>query len=471
MGGRDTSPVLAPVLGRTHLLALGIGAIIGSGVFVAPGLAAARFAGPALTFSLLGSAVACALAGLCYAELAALFPVAGSAYSYTSRVFGRALGWIIGWLLISEYLFAAASLAIGWAGHCGSLLAALGWPLPQSVTGSPLVWDSSGVRLAPHGAFMNVPAVAVLIAAGLVATRNVRISATVNAVLVCTKVGIIVLVIIAGLPFVDPRNWHPFMPPNTGQWGEFGLSGIFRGAAVSFYVYLGFDTVSVAAQEARNPQRDVPFGILGSLIVCTLLFVPFVLVLTGLTSYRTLDVAQPTVVALAAVAPHLVWLQRIVEIGIVVGIFSVLLVVLLALARILYSMSLDGLVPAAFSRVDPRSRTPALATLLATGVAVVIAALLPIALLAQMVSVGALVAFMAASAAVLVLRRQQPNLHRPFRAPWVPFVPIAAVLVCGALLLALPRTTLLWGLLWLSVGLSIYAAYGRKQPLRAAAIS
>jgi APA family basic amino acid/polyamine antiporter len=259
------------------------------------------------------------------------------------------------------------------------------------------------------------------------------------------------------------------MPPNTGQWGEFGLSGVFRGAAVSFYVYLGFDTVSVAAQEARNPQRDVPFGILGTLIVCTLLFVPFVLVLTGLTNYRTLDVAQPTVVALAAVAPHLVWLQRIVEIGIVIGIFSVLLVVLLALARILYSMSLDGLVPAVFSRVDPRSRAPAFATLLATLVAVVIAALLPIALLAQMVSVGALVAFMAASAAVLVLRRRRPDLHRAFRAPWVPVVPIAAVLVCGALLLALPRTTLLWSILWLSVGLSIYAAYGRKQSLRAAA--
>ncbi len=458
----NTAPPLARVLGRMHLLGLGVGAIIGAGIFVVPGLAAARFAGPALVFSLLGSAIACALAGLCYAELSSLFPVAGSAYSYASKIFGRLPGWIIGWLLILEYLFAAAILAVGWSGYFSSLLTTFGWQIPQRLMHSPISVDITGLATL-HDGFVNVPAVAVLLAACFVARRNVQVSAGVNAVLACVKVAIIVLVIVAGSRFVNPRNWHPFIPPNSGHWGEFGVSGIVRGAAVTFYVYLGFDTVSVAAQEARNPQRDVPFGILGSLIVCTVLFIPFVLVITGLTNYRTLDVPQPTAVALAAVAPHLVWLQQVVAVGAVIGIFSVLLVVLMALSRILYSMSLDALVPPIFGRIHPRFRTPAAGTLLVTVVAVAIAALFPINLLAQMVSVGALVAFIAAALSVLVLRRSQPQLTRPFMTPWVPIVPAGAVGVCFCLILALPRATLLCSAAWVLIGFLIYGVYGRKR--------
>jgi APA family basic amino acid/polyamine antiporter len=449
------------VLGKTHLVTLGIGAIIGAGVFVVPGPAAAQFAGPALVVSLLAAAVGCALAGLCYAEMASLFPVAGSAYSYAIRSLGRLTGWIVGWLLVLEYLFAAAILAVGWSGYFTSLLHGFGWNMPNSFIHSPLSTDATGM-LSRGAGVSDLPAVAVLLLAGFVAMRNVKLSATVNAIITVMKVGIILLVIVAALPFVAPTNWHPFVPPNSGRWGEFGFSGIIRGAAITFYVYLGFDTVSVAAQEARNPQRDVPFGIIGSLLTCTVLFVPFVLVLTGLTSYRNLNVPQPTAVALAAVAPHLVWLQVVVEVGAMLGMFSVLMVVLMAEARILYAMSLDGLVPPIFAVIHPRSRTPVAGTLVTTAMACLLAALLPISLLTQMVSVGALVAFISVALGVLVLRRAQPDVVRPFRTPGVPFVPIAAIVICFCLILALPPATWIRSAIWLALGLLIYALYGRK---------
>lgn len=458
-------PQLARVLGRTQLLALGIGAIIGAGVFVVPGPAAAQFAGPALILSLLGSALGCVLAGLCYAELAAMFPVAGSAYAYSAMAFGRLAGWLVGWLLVLEYLLAAAILAVGWSGYFTSFIASFGWHLPQAFTQSRLSTGATGEMGLTAGG-VNVPAVILLLGAGLIALRNVNISATVNSVITFAKVGIIVLVIVAGLPFVSTANWHPFVPPNTGHWGEFGVSGIIRGAAVTFYVYLGFDTVSVAAQEARNPQRDVPFGIVGSIVVCTALFAPFILVLTGLTNYRHLDVAQPMAVALAAVAPHLSWLRIAVEVEAIIGIFSVLLVVLMALARILYAMSSDGLVPPPFGRIHPRFHTPATGTLLTTLVAAALAAVLPISLLAQMVSFGALVAFMSTAAAVLALRRSRPHDLRPFRVPFVPAVPIAAILVCCGLLLALPWATWVRSAAWLLIGISIYLSYGHRASMR-----
>jgi APA family basic amino acid/polyamine antiporter len=252
------------------------------------------------------------------------------------------------------------------------------------------------------------------------------------------------------------------LPPNTGRWGEFGISGVIRGAAVTFYIFLGFDTVSVAAQEARNPQRDVPSGIIGSLLVCTVLFIPFVLVLTGLTNYRNLNVAQPTVVALAAAGPHLVWLQLVVEVGAMIGMFSVLLVVLMAEARVLYAMAQDGLVPPVFGVIHPRSRTPVTGTLIATVLASGIGAVLPISLLTQMVSVGALVAFISVAASVLVLRRTQPKAVRPFRTPGVPLVPVGAIVICGCLILALPPATWVRFGIWLGVGLLVYGMYGRK---------
>jgi APA family basic amino acid/polyamine antiporter len=301
-----------------------------------------------------------------------------------------------------------------------------------------------------------------LSATALIALRNVQFSATINAILACMKVGIVLLVIIAGAWFVNADNWHPFIPPNTGHWGQFGVSGVVRGAAVIFYVYLGFDTVSVAAQEARNPQRDIPFAILGTLLICTGLFAPISLVLTGLTSYHNLNVAEPVAVALQAVSPHLRWLRPIVEGGVLIGMFSVLIVVLMAQSRILYSMALDGLVPRIFGRIHPRFRTPAIGTCIVAAVATVIAALLPISLLQQILSIGALAVFIAVAVSVLALRRSQPSMPRPFRTPLVPTVPVGAIAICGGLMIGLPATTWLSFGLWMALGLVIYFVYGQN---------
>ena len=344
-----TNPQLARVLGRTQLLAIGLGAIIGSGIFVVPGPAAAQFAGPSIVFSFLISAFGCALAGLCYAELAAMYPQAGSAYTYSYHGFGRFIGWLVGWLLILEYLFATAILGVAWSGYFTSLLANLGVHFPQELIRSPVSTDASGAVHIGAG-LIDLPAVAILALTTAIALRNVQLSATVNAVITAFKIAVIVLVIGAGVWFINPDNWMPFVPPNTGVWGEFGWSGVMRGAGVIFFVYLGFDTVSVAAREARNPQRDVPFAIIGSLFVCTILFMPMSLVLTGLTSYTELNVPHPVAVAIAAAGPSLRWLRPIVEVGALVGMTSVLLVVLRAQSRILYAMSQDGLVPP--SRAD-----------------------------------------------------------------------------------------------------------------------
>ncbi|HEX7115114.1 MAG TPA: amino acid permease [Steroidobacter sp.] len=462
MNSPSPEPQLASVLGKSQLLAIGVGAIIGSGIFVVPGPAAAQFAGPAIIFSFLISAVGCTLAGLCYAELAAMFPVSGSAYAYSSRAFGRLIGWIVGWLLILEYLFATAVLGVGWSGYFTSLLTSAGLELPQHLIRSPVSTDVRG-QVHIGAGIADLPAIAILTLAAAVALRNVQLSATVNALITCIKVGVIVLVILFGLRYVDPDNWTPFIPPNTGTWGEFGLSGIIRGAAVTFFVYLGFDTVSVAAQEARNPQRDIPFGIIGSLAVCTALFVPMALVLTGLTSYQNLNVPQPVAVAVAAAGPQLAWLQQFVEIGAMIGMFSVLLVVLMAQARILYSMALDGLVPPIFGRIHPHFRTPVAGTIAVAVIAALMSAFLPISLLGQLVSIGALLAFMAVAAGVLVLRRTMPDAPRPFRTPLVPLVPIGAILVCGYMALGLPTATWMRFGVWLLIGLAIYALYGRAS--------
>lgn len=456
------APQLARVLGRTQLLAIGLGAIIGSGIFVVPGPAAAQFAGPAILFSFLISACGCALAGLCYAELAAMYPQAGSAYTYSYHGFGRFIGWLVGWLLILEYMFATAILGVAWSGYFTSLLANLGIHFPQELMRSPISTDASGAVHVGAG-LVDLPAIAILALATAVALRNVQWSATVNAVITAIKIGVIVLVIVSGIWFIDPANWTPFVPPNTGVWGEFGWSGVMRGAGVIFFVYLGFDTVSVAAQEARNPQRDVPFAIIGSLLLCTVLFMPMSLVLTGLTPYTTLNVPHPVAVAIAAAGPSLQWLRPIVEIGALIGMTSVLLVVLMAQSRILYAMAQDGLVPPSLGRIHPKFRTPFTATIVVAIVAALMAALLPISLLGQLVSLGALTAFVAVAAGVLMLRRTRPDVHRPFRTPFVPLVPIGAIVVCGAMMIGLPAAT--WGrfALWLAVGVVLYLVYGRHN--------
>lgn len=434
---------LRPVLGRWQLISIGVGAIIGSGIFVIPGPAAAQFAGPAITFSFLIAAFGCVLAGLCYAELSAMFPSAGSAYAFSSRAFGRLAGWLVGWLLVLEYLLAAALVAQAAASYLATLV------------GGDVASSRPVVRYL-------LPALLLAVAA-IVAMRGVSLSARAVSWLVAMKVGVIVLVIVVGSQYVKLENLQPFVPENTGVWGEFGWSGVFRAAGIVFYTYLGFDTVSVAAQEARNPQRDIPFALIGSLTICTILFIPMMLVMTGMVDYRALNVANPIAVAIAAAGPGARWLELIVSIGATIGMMSVLIVVLMAQARILYSMAQDGLLPAGLARVSVREGSPKVATIITALLAGLLSTLFPVAALGHMVSVGVLTAFVAVAAALLVCRRKFPDLPRPFRAPWVPVVPIGAMLVCGYMALALPGSTW-WRLgFWLLGGLAIYVFYGARS--------
>ncbi|MDT9600212.1 APC family permease [Sphingosinicella rhizophila] len=438
---------LRPVLGRWQLLSIGIGAIIGSGIFVIPGPAAAQFAGPAIIFSFLIAAFGCVLAGLCYAELAAMFPSAGSAYSFSSRVFGRFVGWLVGWLLILEYLFAAAIVAQAFSGYFAVLLG-------PSVASSPLIVN----LLLP---------VMIMAVAAFIAVRGVDFSATAVSILVAIKVGVILLVIVAGAQYVDPRNWQPFVPANTGVWGEYGWSGVLRAAGIVFYVYLGFDTVAVAAQEARRPQRDVPFALIGSLATCTLLFIPMMLVVTGMVDYRALNVANPIGVAVEAAGPEAGWMVPLVSIGATIGMASVLIVILMAQSRILFAMAQDGLLPASLARLHREKRTPVAATIATAIVACGISLSVPIATLGHMVSIGVLSAFVAVAAAVLVWRRKYPDAQRPFRAPWVPAVPIGAIIVCGYMAFALPGETWLRFGIWMVLGILIYLVYGVRSANKA----
>lgn len=439
----QTADGLRPVLGRWQLLCVGIGAIIGSGIFVIPGPAAAQFAGPGVMISFLIAALGCALAGLCYAELAAMFPSAGSAYVYSSRAFGRAVGWIVGWLLLLEYLFAAAIVAQACAAYALSFFD---------------VEHAAYARVL----MMVLPCI-VLAAVASIAIRGVEQSAGVVATIVVIKVGVIVLVIACGAAFVDADRWTPLVPENTGVWGEYGWSGVLRAAGIVFYTYLGFDTVAVTAQEARHPQRDVPFALLGSLVLCTVLFVAMMLVVTGLVDYRALNVANPVAVAIDAAGESLSWLAPVVEIGAMIGMVSVLLVVLMAQARILFAMSQDGLLPAPFARLHPRWQTPAVGTIVTAAVAALIAALVPVSTLGQMVSIGVLTAFMAVAVAVLVWRRKHPEVPRPFRVPAVPLVSIGAVLVCGYMAAGLPLATWARFVGWLCIGGLIFVLYGRHR--------
>jgi APA family basic amino acid/polyamine antiporter len=433
---------LLPVLGRWQLLGIGIGAIVGSGIFVIPGPAAAHFAGPAIALSFMIAALGCALAGLCYAELAAMFPSAGSAYAFSTRAFGRIVGWLVGWLLILEYLFAAAIVAQSFAAYFAGLFS---------------ISDASTARIV----LASLP-VLVLAATAWLAVRGVKLSAGIVGVIVLIKLGVIALVIAFGARYVHPHLWVPFVPKNTGAWGEYGWSGVVRAAGIVFYTYLGFDTVAVAAQESRCPQRDVPFALIGSLALCTVLFAPMMLIVTGLIDYHALNVANPVAIAFDAAGPQLHWLVRVVQIGATIGMVSVLVVILMAQARILFVMADDGLLPAPLARLHTRRKTPALATAVTAGLAAVLSAILPISLLGQMVSIGVLAAFIAVSLAVLVWRRKYPQAPRPFRTPWVPAVPIGAILVCAYMAVGLPAATWWRFGLWLLLGLVIYWTYGAR---------
>jgi APA family basic amino acid/polyamine antiporter len=461
----DGLQTLKRTLSGGQLILLGIGAIIGVGIFVATGPIAAHHAGPAVVYSFVLAAAACLCAGLCYAEFAAMVPVSGSAYSYVYAAFGPIAGWMVGWCLMLEYLMGAATVAVAWSGYFTGLLHSFGIVTSPALASSPFGVSSVG-ELFLTGGLVNAPAVSLLVLLTALLACGGRVSVWMNALLVGIKLCVIGLFIVVGARYVHPANWHPFLPANTGEFGSFGWSGVFRGAGVAFYAYLGFDIVSTAARETRHPQRAMPIGIIGSLLVCTGVYIAFSLVLTGLAPYRLLAAPNPVSVALDHASPRLQLLKIAIEIGAVVGLTSSVLVTLYGLSRILYAMSQDGLVPRAFSRVGVGLSTPFAAVFACGSIATLAAGLLPIEVLGELISIGTLSAFAFVCSGVLFLRITRPELERPFKTPFAPLVCISGVLICAILALGLPATTWRRFLFWTALGAGIYMLYGRRHRAR-----
>jgi APA family basic amino acid/polyamine antiporter len=458
----DKEHGLKKTLGAASLVTLGIGAIIGTGIFVLTGTVAANNAGPALMLSFLLSAVGCVFAGLCYAEFASMIPISGSAYTYAYATLGEFIAWIIGWDLILEYLFASSTVAVGWSGYMVSFLHDYGINIPAQLANAPIDYIK-GEGWILTGSIINFPAVFIIAALSTLLVVGIRESAGFNGIIVAIKLIVILLFIGFGLSFIDTANWKPFIPPNTGEFGHFGLSGILRGAGVIFFAYIGFDAVSTAAQEAKNPQRDMPIGILGSLAVCTLLYVLVSAVLTGIIRYDQLNVAAPLALAIDRTGNALIWLRPLIKIGAIAGLSSVILVMLLGQPRIFYTMANDGLLPKKLARLHPKFRTPYITTILTGVVACIIAGLLPINILSELVSIGTLLAFVIVCISILILRKKRPDIKRPFRTPWVPVVPILGAVICFAQMLGLPWETWERLFIWMAIGLVIYFVYSRKH--------
>lgn len=447
-------------LGPWSLISLGIGVIIGAGLFSLTGIAAAEHAGPAVMISFVIAAVGCAFAGMCYSELASMIPLAGSAYTYCYATMGELFAWIMGWDLVLEYAVAAAVVAVSWSGYVTSFLKDIGIVFPAQWAACPFEQITvNGVTT--HG-ILNIPAMLIIIALSVLLMVGIQESSRVNSVIVVIKVAVVLIFIAVGYKYINWNNYQPFIPDNTGTFGEYGWSGIMRAAGLIFFAYIGFDVVSTAAQEARAPQKDMVTGIIGSLAICTILYIAFAFVLVGMVNYAQMR-GDPAPVATAINMTAYPWLQIMIKLGIVCGFTSVILVLLLGQSRVFYAMSRDGLLPAIFSEIHPKWRTPWKSNIIFMILVSLMAGLFPISKLGNMVSIGTLLAFIIVCIGVIVLRKTQPNIPRPYRVPWVPLFPVLGIVVCLALMTSLDHATWLRLIVWLGIGIAIYFIYGRHH--------
>lgn len=472
--GGDTEHGLKRTLGATSLVALGIGAIIGAGLFSITGGAAAHNAGPAVTISFVIAAVACAFAGLCYAEFASMIPVAGSAYTYSYATMGEFIAWIIGWDLVLEYAVGAATVAISWSRYLVKFLGYYDVHLPASMTLSPFTSATMPDGSIVHG-MINLPAVFIVVLMSLLLIKGTKESATVNGVIVALKIAVVLIFIGLGWGYINQANYTPYIPDNTGNFGDFGWSGVVRAAGIIFFAYIGFDAVSTAAQEAKNPKRDMPIGILVSLAICTVLYILFAHVMTGVanyTSFQGADGIAPVAVAIdhmgtmganGVITPAFPWLNKAIIIAILAGYSSVIMVMLMGQTRVFFSMSQDGLLPKIFSEVHTKFKTPWKSNVLFMIFVSLFAAFVPSNVVGEMTSIGTLLAFVLVCVGVIVLRKTQPNLPRAFKTPLVPLVPILGILACLAMMASLPGDTWLRLIIWLAVGFIIYFGYSAKN--------
>ena len=469
---------LRRVLGPVTLTSLGVGAIIGTGIFVLTGVAAHDKAGPGLVVSFAAAGVACVFAALCYAEFASMAPVAGSAYTYAYATLGELFAWIIGWDLVLEYAVGSSTVAHGWSAHFQDLLKSFGVHIPYAFANAPFDFNPEIGRFFPTGAYFDVPAIIITAIITTILVIGIRESASFNAGMVIVKLAIVFFVIVVGAFYIDPANWHPFAPYGYtgisffghtlfGQTGSGGAPlGILAGAAIIFFAYIGFDSVSTHAEEAKHPQRDVPIGIIASLIICTVLYIVVSGILTGMVPYDKIDINAP--VSNAFAQKGLPWAQRIIDVGAITGITSVLLVMMLSQPRVLLAMARDGLIPTKFfGAVHDRFRTPWKATMLTGLFVATMAAFLPLRILAELTNIGTLLAFVIVCAAVLIMRRTNPDAERPFRAPFVPLVPILGILSCLLLMFSLPAENWWRLIIWLLLGFTIYFSYGRRHSVMA----
>lgn len=449
-------------LGWFQLIVIGIGAIIGAGIFVITGKAAADYAGPAIVLSFIIASTICVFAGLCYAELSSLIPIAGGSYSYAYVALGELPAWIIGWSLTGQYIFSASTVASGWSGYLKSFLGDWGISIPSWFASPPLSYEvGSGWSLT--GSFLDIPAMLLVLLIGVMISIGIKAAARFNSIMVVIKLCTVALFIFLGFSHVDPQNWTPFIPENTGVFGDYGLSGVFRAAGLVFFAYVGFDTVSTLAQDAKNPQRDLPRGILGSLAICTLAYIFVAGIITGIVHYKKLDVSDPIAVALDAMGPSFFWVSSIVKVAILAGLASVVLVQLLGQTRVFLAIGKDGLLPKKIAQIDKRFKTPLSASIITALGCMILSGLFPVEILGQLVSMMTLFIFAIVCLGVWILRHTHPEFKRSFKVPFVPWIPLLGILTCIGQMLLLPMVTWLQLIFWFAIGISLYFSYGIRH--------